>query len=156
MDAQHLEFPPRSFDVVLCSFGLSSLPNVDRVLAECLRVLRSGGRLRITDTFGWYFQHDPRWGWLQDVLRAFGAANGGDSALDDGHVLSGAVARADFTAIESNDDTRALVFRDEQDWWRWAWSHGARSLLEAVPSAGLAACKRDRLRGSTPAAKEMD
>jgi ubiquinone/menaquinone biosynthesis C-methylase UbiE len=47
MDAQLLEFPSASFDVVLCCFGLMYLPDPERALAEMRRVLRPGGRLGI-------------------------------------------------------------------------------------------------------------
>ena len=35
-----------------------------------------------------------------------------------------------------------LTFSDEEEWWAWMWSHGTRSLLEAVPGAQLEALKR--------------
>lgn len=47
MDAQALEFPAASFDVVLCCFGLMYLPDPERALAHMRRVLRPGGRLGI-------------------------------------------------------------------------------------------------------------
>jgi SAM-dependent methyltransferase len=45
MDAQSLEFPAATFDVVLCCFGLMYLPDPERALAQLQRVLRPGGRL---------------------------------------------------------------------------------------------------------------
>jgi len=47
MDAQSLEFPSASFDLVLCCFGLMYVPDPERALAEMRRVLRPGGRLGI-------------------------------------------------------------------------------------------------------------
>jgi SAM-dependent methyltransferase len=43
-DAEELPYPSRSFDAVVCNFGLHHLPNPERAVAECSRVLRSGGR----------------------------------------------------------------------------------------------------------------
>ena len=45
MDAQALDFPSGSFDVVTCCFGLMYLPDPERALAQMRRVLRPGGRL---------------------------------------------------------------------------------------------------------------
>jgi ubiquinone/menaquinone biosynthesis C-methylase UbiE len=45
MDAEHLEFPDASFDVVLCALGLMYAPEPERAMAEMRRVLRPGGRL---------------------------------------------------------------------------------------------------------------
>ena len=47
MDAESLELPDASFDVVLCSLGLMYLPDPARALREMRRVLRHGGRLVI-------------------------------------------------------------------------------------------------------------
>lgn len=45
MDAEQLEFPDASFDVVLCSLGLMYLPDPEWAIGEMQRVLRPGGRL---------------------------------------------------------------------------------------------------------------
>ena len=43
-DAEELPYSEHSFDAVVCNFGLHHLPNPRRAVAECSRVLRSGGR----------------------------------------------------------------------------------------------------------------
>jgi SAM-dependent methyltransferase len=43
-DAQELPFADGSFDAVTCSHALYHVPDVDRALAEFVRVLRPGGR----------------------------------------------------------------------------------------------------------------
>ncbi len=42
-DAQALEFPDESFDTVVSSLALCSIPDPDRAVAEAKRVLRRGG-----------------------------------------------------------------------------------------------------------------
>jgi len=44
MDAQHLELESGSFDAVIARFSLQFVPDVQRALAEVLRVLKPGGR----------------------------------------------------------------------------------------------------------------
>lgn len=44
MDAEALQLPDGSFDVVLCALGLMYVPNPLAALLECFRVLRPGGR----------------------------------------------------------------------------------------------------------------
>jgi ubiquinone/menaquinone biosynthesis C-methylase UbiE len=133
MDAEDLIFPDGSFDVALSAFGLSSVPNRMRALAECWRILRPGGRLGLIDGTGWYFQDDARWHWLEDVLRAFGALRDGDQADLHAADLAAALTSMDFAAVRAAEDAFELVFRDEEEWWGWLWSHGTRRLLEAVP-----------------------
>jgi ubiquinone/menaquinone biosynthesis C-methylase UbiE len=141
MDAEQLDFPDESFDVALSAFGLSSFPNMMRALEECRRILRPGGRLGIVDVFGWYFQHDFRWHWQEDVLRSFGALCDSDQADTQSADLPTALTSVGFTTVQPVEDAFDLVFRDEEEWWRWSWSHGTRRLLEAIAST-----RRDELK----------
>src|SRR6267378_2847421 len=43
-DAQALDFPPGSFDTVVCTLSLCSVPDDRKAVAEVSRVLRPGGR----------------------------------------------------------------------------------------------------------------
>jgi ubiquinone/menaquinone biosynthesis C-methylase UbiE len=48
-DAQSLEFPDRSFDTVVCTLSLCTIPDDRKAVAEAHRVLRPGGRLRLLE-----------------------------------------------------------------------------------------------------------
>lgn len=48
-DAQALAFPDNSFDTVVCTFSLCSIPDDRQAIAEMRRVLRPGGRLLLGD-----------------------------------------------------------------------------------------------------------
>lgn len=48
-DAEHLPFPPGSFDLVISRHVLWTLPHPEAAIDEWLRVLRPGGRLAIID-----------------------------------------------------------------------------------------------------------
>jgi len=153
MDAEALKFADESFDCVLSSFGLSSLPDKPGALQEFRRVLRPGGRIGLLDAFGWYFQHDPRWAWQEEVLRSFGVLR--DYHWTDAEAeLVQALGQARFCEVETASDACPLVFSSDEQWWRWIWSHGTRRLLETVPRArrdelkhallcGLASCRED-------------
>jgi ubiquinone/menaquinone biosynthesis C-methylase UbiE len=47
MDAETLDLPDATFDVVLCSLGLMYVPDAHRALREWRRVLKPGGRVAI-------------------------------------------------------------------------------------------------------------
>lgn len=47
MDAENLDFPDASFDVVTCALGLMYMPDPVQALREMRRVLRPGGRLAL-------------------------------------------------------------------------------------------------------------
>jgi ubiquinone/menaquinone biosynthesis C-methylase UbiE len=48
-DAQALAFPDGSFDTVVCTFSLCSVPDDRQAIAKMCRVLRPGGRLLLAD-----------------------------------------------------------------------------------------------------------
>jgi ubiquinone/menaquinone biosynthesis C-methylase UbiE len=48
-DVQELEFPDASFDTVVCTLGLCTIPDDRRAAAEACRVLRPGGRLLLLE-----------------------------------------------------------------------------------------------------------
>jgi ubiquinone/menaquinone biosynthesis C-methylase UbiE len=48
-DAQRLDFPDCSFDTVVCTFSLCSVPDDRRAVEEMRRVLRPGGLLLLAD-----------------------------------------------------------------------------------------------------------
>jgi ubiquinone/menaquinone biosynthesis C-methylase UbiE len=48
-DVQALEFPDASFDTVVCTLGLCTIPDERKAAAEAHRVLRLGGRLLLLE-----------------------------------------------------------------------------------------------------------
>jgi demethylmenaquinone methyltransferase / 2-methoxy-6-polyprenyl-1,4-benzoquinol methylase len=50
-DAQLLPFPGQSFDAITIAFGIRNVENPQLALAECLRVLKPGGRLAVLEFF---------------------------------------------------------------------------------------------------------
>ena len=48
-DVQELEFPDGSFDTVVCTLGLCTIPDDRKAVSEAHRVLRPGGRLLLME-----------------------------------------------------------------------------------------------------------
>src|SRR5215207_3930911 len=48
-DVQELDFPDASFDTVVCTLGLCTIPDDRKAVAEARRVLRPGGRLLLME-----------------------------------------------------------------------------------------------------------
>lgn len=51
-DAENLDFPDASFDVVVAQYVVTAVPNPERALDEFVRVVRSGGEIIITTRIG--------------------------------------------------------------------------------------------------------
>ena len=43
MDAEHPEFPDKSFDIVTCAFALFLFPDIEAALREMYRICKPGG-----------------------------------------------------------------------------------------------------------------
>lgn len=52
MDAEHLSFPDSSFDVVVASHVISTVPNPEAALDECARMVRPGGEMILLSRIG--------------------------------------------------------------------------------------------------------
>lgn len=48
-DAEHIEYPDNTFDVITVAFGVRNFENTELGLKECHRVLKPGGRLSILE-----------------------------------------------------------------------------------------------------------
>jgi O-methyltransferase/aklanonic acid methyltransferase len=140
MDGEHLEFPAGSFDVVLCSFGLQAFSDERAALRGFYRVLGPAGRVAVAYPLGWPFDTDPRWKWEADVLRSFGALPEEEADRRPNDVVS-AMREAGFVHITADEVVCPLDFRDEEEWWSWSWSHGTRTLFEAVLEERLPALR---------------
>ena len=52
MDAEHLEFPDNSFDVVVAQYVVTTVPNPEATLDEFARVLKPGGEIVLLSRIG--------------------------------------------------------------------------------------------------------
>lgn len=52
MDAERLEFPDDSFDVVVAQYVVTAVPNPEKALDEFARVVRAGGEIVLTSRIG--------------------------------------------------------------------------------------------------------
>ena len=71
-EVEHLPFADRSFDAVVCNFGLGHFPWPEAAVAECRRMLKVGGRM----AFSWWDQPDKQriQGLFREAIAEVGAA----------------------------------------------------------------------------------
>jgi ubiquinone/menaquinone biosynthesis C-methylase UbiE len=79
-DAQQLAFRDGSFDTVLCTLGLCTIPDDRRAIAEAWRVLRPGGQAVLLEHVR---SSIPAVQWIQRLLDPFACLLAGDHLLRD-------------------------------------------------------------------------
>jgi ubiquinone/menaquinone biosynthesis C-methylase UbiE len=131
MDAQHLGFMPASFDVIIVGFALDSFPAPDLALRECARVARSGGRLGLTIANRWWWEGDDRWYWHGALLRSLGV-HVAEGRFRTPEAIEAAIREAGWWGIAIESERFEFTFTDADEWWKWAWSHGYRQILERM------------------------
>ena len=141
MDAQALEVPDQSFDVVLSSFVLHLLPHPEAAVGELWRALRPGGRLAASASVG----VGRDWEFLRQLFRRFGPRTTRPMPIPvrpDFDLMS-TLASAGFEVLRTVEEQMEFSFPDEEAWWEWVWSHGMRALFEALPPSDLEQLRRD-------------
>lgn len=141
MDAQALEVPDQSFDVVLSSFVVHLLPHPEAAVGELWRALRPGGRVAASAPAG----AGRDWEFLMQLFRRFGPRTTRPLPIPvrpDFDLVS-TLASAGFEVLRTVEEQMEFSFPDEEAWWEWAWSHGMRALFEALRPSDLEQLRRD-------------
>lgn len=127
---------PGSVDVILASFVLFFLDDLDCTLRRYAKLLRPGGRL----AFSWFGELDTRWTPVFEATKPHLATGqpqpdhrSGTSPWRDIPALEAVVRRAGYADVTTIEEEHLSEFRDDDHWYAWTWSHGARGMWESIP-----------------------
>jgi SAM-dependent methyltransferase len=150
MDAEAIDLPEASVDVVLCRLGLMFLPDLDRALAGVRRVLVPGGRFAAAIPWRPEGHALPRFvgaivGAL-DLPQPPPAAPGhpGIFSLADAAVVCAGLERAGLAELRVVPHTVTHDFRSADEWFDWvlALNMPLRQLLAGVPDERIGEARR--------------
>lgn len=142
MDAEHLQFPDHTFDVVFCAFALFFFSNLDQALSEFKRILIPGGRLAVS-VFNQKAALDL---WINEKVNALGVkTNLSTISLEKVSVLQYHLHKAGFTTHTIQQESRIFWHENGEAWWNSLSTHGIRSKLEQLSPDARASLKKEAL-----------
>ncbi len=144
MDGDHLSFPANSFDFILCGFAIFFFPRPKHALREWLRVLKPSGKLGICVAS----RGDKRWEWYEDLLFQYHKQyqfplSANVPGLKRPDEIKDHLEEIGFKETEIVYEEYAFKYLDENQWWQFKWTHGARYPLEHMRRDVLEIFKTD-------------
>jgi SAM-dependent methyltransferase len=143
MDAQHLDFPAGSFDLVAASFVIHVLDNPAAGVAEAYRVLAPGGRFALTGGSARHHanpsnspaapQGTSLGHRLNDLFAEFAVHLPPNGSMGQPIDAAELLEDAGFVDLQEKHAAVAIPFADNATLWRWAMTHGYRAFIEDLP-----------------------
>ncbi|WP_285662420.1 class I SAM-dependent methyltransferase [Actinorhabdospora filicis] len=135
-DAQALDLPEKSFDLVGAAFVVHLLPEPARAVAEAHRVLAPGGRFAmsghapVTTEAPGNLAHemDALFGEFAEYLPPEGGMGAPVDPVD-------ALTTAGFTGVTSTAVDFTVAVPDGDALWRWCLGHGYRAFIDDLPKS---------------------
>ncbi len=129
MDAEHLEFPDRSFDVVTCAFGLFFFPDLQAALAEMYRVCKPGGQIVVT-TFA---KTPPMFGpgmplFITQCIEYGAGLMMPQQVIYDPEEVQELLSPCGLHSIDTHSEENVLVYESLDDWWAFMMTLGPRAM----------------------------
>jgi O-methyltransferase/aklanonic acid methyltransferase len=141
-DAESPEFADGTFDAVLSAFVIFMLPDPHAALRRYRALLKPGGTVALSQ-----FPAQPpgKWNDVGNVAARYLEGpppfRPGTSPVSAPEGLAEALREAGFTNVRQETEEHETTFRDLDQWWAWAWSHGQRGLYESIPADRLEEAK---------------
>ncbi len=129
MDAECLEFPDNSFDVVTCAFGLFFFPDMEAALREIYRVCRPGGYIALSLFSNACPMFEPGMpAFIQQCLAYETLLMLPQKVITSPEETENNLSRAGFLSCESQVERYEFVYESLDDWWGFLMTLAPRAM----------------------------
>ena len=134
MDADALEFHKNYFDHSICSFGLFFLPDMQKALAEWIRITKPGGKVVFTSFSENSF--DPMVKLFVEQLESYGVEMNNPpfaaQRLSDPEVCLELMREVGLESVGVELEQVGYHIQCIDDWWAVVWNSGMRGLVQRL------------------------
>jgi ubiquinone/menaquinone biosynthesis C-methylase UbiE len=147
-DLLSLNFPPNSFDVVVCVFGIFFVPDMMAGVRELWRQVKPGGKLAITTWGGDLFEPANRefWNSISEVRPDLYKSFNPWDRIDNAASLRAILRKAGVENIQIEAEIRLHPVRSPEDWWTIVLGSGYRGTIEQLSPTEREQVKARNLR----------
>lgn len=138
-DMLALGYPDRSFDAVVCVFGIFFVPDMSDAVRELWRMVKPGGRLAITTWGPNLFEpaNGIFWEAIENEYPALHRAFNPWDRISEPDGLEQMLAEAGVYQVDILAETGTHPLNEPEDWWKIAMGSGYRGTLEQLDSDGF-------------------
>jgi ubiquinone/menaquinone biosynthesis C-methylase UbiE len=151
MDAERLEFPDQTFDVVTCGFALFFFPDMEAALNEIYRVCKPGGCVGVTLFDEGIPLFDPGFRiLLQQCLEYQVGVQTPQPGAFTSQEVETLLSKFGFHSIETRPEKIELVYSSVDEWWAFIMTLASRATIEELNEETRARFKDEYLAKLRP------
>jgi ubiquinone/menaquinone biosynthesis C-methylase UbiE len=155
MDAEHLEFPDKSFDAVTCAFALFLFPDMEAALREMYRVCKPSGYIGVTLFNKIPPPFSPAFPIMIQQFMSYRVGVQMPQPLahapDEARAL---LSRFGFRSIETHGETNDIIYASPEDVWEFALTLGPRATIMGMNEETRARFKDEYLANLRPIVRQ--
>lgn len=130
MDAEHLEFPDNTFDIIICAFGIFLFPDIHTALNEMNRVLKPGGYIGVSVFSKTPPIFSPGMQILNQQFMAYQVGIQMPQPLAYApEEVEALLSQSSFSSIKSSSEANDIVYASEEDVWAFLMTLGPRATI---------------------------
>ncbi len=151
MDAERLEFPDRSFDVITCAFALFMFHDMKAALNEMYRVCKPGGYIAITYFSNTPTPFNPGWPVFAQQCKDYQIAIRMPQRLGMApEEIKNLLVTAGFPRVTIHNEISDIIYPTGEAWWGFLMTLGSRAVILSMDEATRSQFKDEYLAKLEP------